>query len=63
MGTPAPPSAQPFTNLAYGGMEEAGKRAMSLGLIIIGVLISAGTLNLSRIVLAQANGWYQALPG
>jgi NADH-quinone oxidoreductase subunit H len=30
---------------------------VSMGLIIIGVLISAGTLNLSRIVLAQEGGW------
>jgi NADH-quinone oxidoreductase subunit H len=30
---------------------------VSLGLIIVGVLISAGTLNLSRIVLAQEGDW------
>ena len=30
---------------------------VSLGLIIIGVLISAGTLNLSQIVLAQQGNW------
>ncbi len=30
---------------------------VSLGLIIVGVLISTGSLNLSRIVLAQDSGW------
>jgi len=31
---------------------------VSIGLIIISVVLSAGTLNLSEIVLAQKNGWY-----
>ena len=30
---------------------------VSIGLIIVGVLVSAGTLNLSRIVEAQSGGW------
>lgn len=34
---------------------------VSIGLIIISVILSAGTLNLSEIVLAQKDGWY-AIP-
>ena len=43
-----------------GGLRSAAQMIsyeVSLGLIIVGVLISAGTLNLSKIVLAQEGGW------
>ncbi|MBB4265025.1 NADH-quinone oxidoreductase subunit NuoH [Roseospira visakhapatnamensis] len=48
-----------------GGLRSAAQMVsyeISMGLIIISVLLTAGTLNLSEIVQAQANGVWYALP-
>jgi len=48
-----------------GGLRSAAQMVsyeISMGLIIISVLLSAGSLNLSEIVQAQANGVWYALP-
>ncbi len=56
MGGWASNSKYPF----LGGLRSAAQMVsyeVSIGLIIIGVLISTGSLNLTRIVLAQETGW------
>jgi NADH-quinone oxidoreductase subunit H len=56
MGGWASNSKYPF----LGGLRSAAQMIsyeVSLGLIIIGVLISTGSLNLTRIVMAQDGGW------
>ncbi len=51
-GTPTTPGNQPFANLAYGGIEAASKRAMSLGLIITIVTLVIGGIITAVVLFA-----------